>query len=209
MSGVAPRGATIVIAANDADGWGDDGIWRSTDTGATWDQISGGLGTGLPAGESYDLVGDPGDDTQLFTNAGGNGIYRSDDHGDHWVEITSNLPSDFGYAVVCDPEDPDTVYQAPVAGSHLRTAPGGRLSVFRTRDAGGSWESVSHGLPAEHVYVTVLREAMDVFPGQPASLCLGTSGGQVFTSPDGGESWSLARAYLPRVLSVRMLEIPA
>ena len=138
-----------------------------------------------------------------------NGIYRSDDHGDHWVEITSNLPSDFGYAVVCDPGDPDTVFQAPVAGSHLRTAPEGRLSVYRTRDAGGSWESASRGLPDEHVYVTVLREAMDLLPGEPAHLCLGTSGGQVFASPDAGDSWSLARAYLPRVLSVRMLEIPA
>ena len=191
------------------------GAFRSDDAGARWTPINAGVrAENRPdrfpvAGHNiHRLVMHPARPERLYRQCY-NGVYRSDDRGGHWTEITSNLPSDFGYALVCDPNDPDTVYQAPVAGSHLRTAPGGRLSVYRTRDAGVSWESVSRGLPEEHVYVTVLREAMDLLPGDPPSLCFGTSGGHVFVSGDAGNRWSVARAYLPRVLSVRMLEAPS
>jgi hypothetical protein len=191
------------------------GAFRSDDAGDHWTPINAGVrAENRPdrfpeAGHNiHRLVMHPARPERLYRQCY-NGIYRSDDRGDHWTEITANLPSDFGYALVCDPRDPDTVFQAPVASSHLRTAPEGRLSVYRTRDAGASWESVSRGLPEEHVYVTVLREAMDLLPGDPASLCFGTSGGQVFASMNAGEQWILARAYLPRILCVRMLEIPA
>ncbi len=191
------------------------GAFRSDDGGDRWIPVNAGVrAENRPdrfpvAGHNiHRLVMHPARPERLYRQCY-NGVYRSDDAGDHWVEITANLPSDFGYAVVCDPRDPDTLFQVPVAGAHLRTAPGGRLSVYRTRDAGASWQSVSQGLPDEHVYVTVLREAMDLLPGDPARIALGTSGGHVFASLDGGDQWTLARAYLPRVLSVRLLEVPA
>ena len=168
------------------------GAFRSDDEGVSWKAINAGVrAENRPerfpeAGHNiHRLVMHPARPERLYRQCY-NGIYRSD-----------------------DPGDPDTVFQAPVASSHLRTAPEGRLSVYRTRDAGASWESVSRGLPEEHVYVTVLREAMDLLPGDPASLCFGTSGGHVFVSTDAGGQWTVARAYLPRILSVRMLEAPA
>src|SRR5262249_23135863 len=53
-----------------------------------WAQISGKLGTGLPAGISYDLVGDPNDNTVLYTNAGTSGLYRSANTGATWHKVS-------------------------------------------------------------------------------------------------------------------------
>ena len=71
ISGVAARGNTLVIAVNTADNpiYDNIGVFRSTDGGATFTQVSIGNGstTGLPGGEVYDLVGDPNDSNRLFT----------------------------------------------------------------------------------------------------------------------------------------------
>ncbi len=82
INGIAPRGNIITIATN-------SGIQRSVNTGVSWIQISGVLGTGLPAGISFDLVSDPNNPNILYTNAGSNGIYRSNDAGATWT-IVSN-----------------------------------------------------------------------------------------------------------------------
>lgn len=134
-----------------------------------------------------------------------NGSYRSDDGGRSWAEISAGLPSDFGYAIACDPNDADTVFQIPESGADLRTTVDARLRVFRSRDGGGSWESASQGLPQQDVYVTVLREAMDTDDSAPCGVYFGTSTGHLFASPDGGDSWSLVAAFLPRILSVKAI----
>ena len=73
-----------------------------------------------------------------------------------------------------------------------------------------NWTSASAGLPDEHVYVTVLREAMDIDAAEPCGLYFGTSGGQLFASKDAGQSWQQIAGFLPRVLSVRVIaEAPA
>jgi hypothetical protein len=85
----------------------------------------------------------------------------------------------------------------------MRAPVDGKLRVYRSRDAGATWESASSGLPAEHVYVTVLREAMDIDAGEPCGVYFGTSGGQLFASPDAGDSWEELASYLPRILNVK------
>ena len=83
ISGVAPRGNTIVISSPNS------GIFRSTDPSPRWIRISGASGTGLPTGSSFDLAGDPINTAILFTNAGGNGIYRSTDTGATWRKVSN------------------------------------------------------------------------------------------------------------------------
>ena len=85
---------------------------------------------------------------------------------------------------------------------------GEERGVYRSRDGGASWESASAGLPAEHVYVTVLREAMAIDSRDPCGVYFGTSGGQVFASRDAGGSWREIVNYLPRILSVRATDDP-
>ncbi|HEX6862178.1 MAG TPA: hypothetical protein VF414_05135, partial [Thermoanaerobaculia bacterium] len=96
VSGVAPRGNTIVISVNTAtpNTIGNIGVWRTTNGGATFTQISNGNGTltGLPGGITNDLAGDPNNPSRLFTSVtfadlvgGRNGFFRSDDTGATWT----------------------------------------------------------------------------------------------------------------------------
>jgi photosystem II stability/assembly factor-like uncharacterized protein len=185
------------------------GAFRSLDGGEQWAAINQGVrAENRPdrfpvAGHNiHRLVMHPARPDRLYRQCY-SGVYRSDDGGDHWTEITGNLPSDFGYALVCDPADPDIAWQIPVSSSHMRTVPDGCLRVYRTRNAGDSWESVSDGLPDRHVYVSVLREAMDFAPGEAGGVYFGTTAGQVFARHHAQAAWQSAADYLPRVLSLR------
>jgi hypothetical protein len=81
ITGIAARGATIIVSSA-------SGIFRTTNTGGLWTLISGTAGTGLPAGNSRDLVGDPSDNNVLYTNSGTSGIYRSADMGGTWTKVS-------------------------------------------------------------------------------------------------------------------------
>ena len=84
----------------------------------------------------------------------------------------------------------------------IRLVVEGKLRVFRSRDAGHSWQPVKRGLPQENAWVTVLRDAMDQDDLEPVGLYFGTSTGHVFSSRDRGESWKVAAEYLPKILCV-------
>jgi photosystem II stability/assembly factor-like uncharacterized protein len=190
------------------------GVYRSTDAGATWAAANAGVrAENLPerypeAGHNvHRVVMHPRDGRRLYRQCY-NGTYRSDDGGASWSEITAGLPSDFGYAIACDPVDPDTVYQVPESSAHLRATVDGRLRVFRSTDGGRNWRSASDGLPQQHAYVTVLREALETDPGTPGRLALGTSSGHVFVTTNHGGHWSLAAEFLPRVQCVRFVPCP-
>lgn len=187
------------------------GVYRSHDAGASWIPANEGVrAENLPerfpvAGHNvHRVVMHPADGSRLYRQCY-NGTYRSDDGGANWTEITAGLPSDFGYALACDPVDPDLVYQVPESSSHLRTTVDGRLRVFRSSDGGRHWESASNGLPQQHAYVTVLRDAMEADAQAPGRVSLGTSSGHVFLTTDHGGRWDLVAEFLPRVLSLRFV----
>lgn len=130
------------------------------------------------------------------------GVYRSDDRGESWTEVTDGLPSDFGYALALDPHDSGVAYVIPEESSHMRSTVDGRLRVYRTRDAGASWEPLTRGLPQANAYVSILREAMASDALDPCGVYFGTSSGHLFASRDGGDAWNLITGFLPRILSV-------
>ncbi|HSJ26369.1 MAG TPA: hypothetical protein VK929_16940 [Longimicrobiales bacterium] len=184
------------------------GVYRSDDDGASWQPCNRGVRAEfLPdryphAGQCvHRLLAHPARPGRLYQQ-NHCGVYRSDDAGDTWVEITEGLPSEFGYALAIDPADADVAYVIPEESSHMRTTVDGRLRVYRTRDGGASWHALTHGLPQEHVYVTVLRDGLCNDSLSPVGLYLGTSSGHLFASSDGGDSWTLVAGYLPRILSV-------
>jgi len=185
------------------------GVYRSEDGGGTWMPANQGVrAENLPnrfpvSGHNvHRLVMHPARPQRLYRQCY-NGTYRSDDGARSWIEITEGLPGDFGYAIAVDPADPDTVFQIPESGAHMRTVVDGKLRVFMSRDAGHTWTSASAGLPTENAWITVLREAMDTEGRTPCGVYFGTSGGHVFASADGAARWTQIAGFLPRVLCVR------
>jgi len=131
------------------------------------------------------------------------GIYRSDDCAEKWTDVANGVPSDFGFAMVMHPKDPDCVYVVPVESDEFRCACDGRLRVYRTRNAGSSWEPLSRGLPQKGAYETVLRDAMTADSLDPVGIYFGTRSGQLFGSRDEGKSWQKILEGLPSVVCVR------
>jgi photosystem II stability/assembly factor-like uncharacterized protein len=132
------------------------------------------------------------------------GMHRSDDAGRSWTEITEGLPTEFGFAAAAHPHDRDTFYVIPLDPGHGRTMPDGRAAVWRTRDAGSSWQRLDQGLPQVDAYIGVLREGMANDSLDSPGFYFGTSTGQVFASVDEGESWMEIANYLPGISSVEV-----
>lgn len=138
ISGVAPRGATIVIAANAANTFANRGVWRSTDTGATWTQLSGAIGSGIPTGAAFDLTGDPTNPARLYASVGGNGIYRSTDTGATWTRVSNaamNARIQFAGNIEIAVGTANNVYVAIVSGRRL-------ASIFRSGNGGTTWTAM-------------------------------------------------------------------
>lgn len=131
------------------------------------------------------------------------GQYRSDDDGETWVDIGADLPGIFGFATAIDPNDPDTCYYIPLDSDQSRMPRDGALAVFRTQDAGESWDRLSHGLPQSSFHQGIFRHALGQDGGEPLGLYMGTSGGQLYASSDAGESWGLIREHLAPITAVR------
>jgi len=76
--------------------------------------------------------------------------------------------------------------------------------VFRSKTGGHEWEPLTKGLPQKDCYVNVLREAMDVDNLDACGVYFGTTGGQVYASTNGGDTWNAIVRDLPPVVSVEV-----
>jgi hypothetical protein len=130
------------------------------------------------------------------------GVYRSDNCGDDWIDIgEGRLPSRFGFPIAVHPKDPRTVYIILEESDQYRMSVDGQLSVWRSRNAGESWERLTKGLP-QNAHVVVLREAMATDNLDQAGIYAGTDTGQLFYSRDDGDTWEILADFLPPILSV-------
>lgn len=131
------------------------------------------------------------------------GLYRSDDGGGNWQDIAYGVPSDFGFAMVMHPHDPDCVYVLPIESDEFRCTPEGRLRVYRTRNGGQSWEPLLRGLPQKGAFETVLRDGMTTDSLDPAGIYFGTRSGQLYGSSDEGRTWRKIVEGLPAIVCVK------
>ncbi len=131
------------------------------------------------------------------------GLYRSDDFGENWRDIANGVPSDFGYAIACHPRNPDWVYILPIESDEFHCTPDGCLRVYRTRNAGQSWEPLTRGLPQKGAYETVLRDALTLDSLDPAGVYFGTRSGHLYGSADEGKTWKRLLEGLPPVVCVK------
>ncbi|MEU0658257.1 WD40/YVTN/BNR-like repeat-containing protein [Streptomyces lavendulocolor] len=185
------------------------GVFRTRDGGGTWSPSNRGVSAVFlpdpnPAfGQCvHKIAQDAGAPDRLYLQNHW-GVYRSDDAGAEWTDIGEGLPSDFGFATVAHPHRADVAYVFPITADSDRVPAQRRCRVYRTSDAGGSWEALSAGLPEGDHYGTVLRDAMCTDDADPAGVYFGNRNGELYASADDGDSWRLLASHLPDVLCVR------
>lgn len=187
------------------------GVYRTDDGGKTWEVRNKGVRAQfLPPDQWYPefgqcvhkIVSHPSNPKRLFLQNHW-GLYRSDDGGDSWQDIANGVPSDFGFALEIDHHNPDTAYIIPLESDEFRCTPEAKLRVYRTQNAGKSWEPLTNGLPQENAFETILRDGMSGDKLNPTGLYFGTRNGKLFGTNDGGESWSAIEEGLPAVVCVK------
>jgi len=186
------------------------GVFRTDDGGATWRPTNAGLvSEGIPDPDAevghcvHKLALHPDRPDTVYMQKHWD-VMRSDDGGEHWHDVGGDLPTDFGFVVDVHAHEPETVYVLPITSDAEHFPPEGKLRVYRSRTGGHEWEPLSRGLPQEHCYVDVLRDAMAVDRLDSCGVYFGTTGGQVYASADAGDTWAPIVRDLPAVLSVEV-----
>ena len=183
-----------------------DGIYKSTDGGATWKHLGLRSGQQIPA-----LAVDPRDPNRVFAAVLGHpygpnterGLFRSTDGGATWEKVLYVDENTGAYDVDIDPANPDVVYATLWQG---RQAPwedanaygGGNGGIFKSTDGGTTWKKLADGLP-EHV----VQANLAIAPSRPARIyaLVATSneseyasgkGQGLYRSDDAGASWTKA-----------------
>ena len=130
-------------------------------------------------------------------------LFRSEDGGDSWTDVPALTkhptrdqwqPGAGGlilHSIVLDESRPERMWLGISAAG-----------VFRTDDAGETWEPLRKGLPDRKVYLHCLREGMTTDGLDPVGVYVGTTSGQVFFSRDEGDNWDLLIDSLPPINSV-------
>jgi photosystem II stability/assembly factor-like uncharacterized protein len=190
------------------------GAFRSVDDGLTWQPINRGLKSEyIPDPEAevghcvHRIAMHPSRPSTLFMQKHWD-VMRSDDGGDSWYEVSGNLPTDFGFPIDVHAHEPETIYVVPIKSDAEHFPIDGALKVYRSRSGGNEWEPLTRGLPQRDCYVNVLRDAMAVDRLDDCGIYFGTTGGQVYCSPDGGDTWDAIVRDLPPICSVEVQTLP-
>ena len=135
-------------------------------------------------------------------------VMRSDDAGNSWQEVSGNLPTDFGFVIDVHAHEPETIYVVPIKSDSEHFPLDGKLRVYRSRTGGNEWEPLTSGLALPRL----LRQCVATqWPSTQLDSCgvyFGTTGGQVYSSADGGDNWTAIVRDLPAVVSVEVQTLP-
>ncbi|MDQ3920243.1 MAG: glycoside hydrolase [Acidobacteriota bacterium] len=154
------------------------GLFKSTDGGSTWKQLTKGLPTIEQGLGRIGIAVAPSDPKRLYANVDAQpqfgGVYRSDDAGESWQRVNDEVRvwgrgSDFAEVKV-DPRDPDIVYSA-------------NTSTYRSTDGGHTYHAWK-GAPGGDDYHTVW-----INPENPEIVLLASDQGATLTV-NGGRTWS-------------------
>ncbi|MCK9487097.1 MAG: exo-alpha-sialidase [Dehalococcoidia bacterium] len=131
------------------------------------------------------------------------GVFRSGDASGTWDDVTEGLPSFHGFPIGVSRNGEDNAWVVPLAfeADNFRVCDG-QFAVYRTTDAGASWQALTEGLPGPDDFQSVYREGMDTDGLPEEGVYVGTTNGQVYASNNRGDSWRRLPGTLPPILSV-------
>lgn len=194
------------------------GVFYSEDGGTSWERRNRLTNAAADHRHSHPETGQCGQETGhcvhnmqrasagVLYQQNHHGVFRSADDGLNWEDITSGLPSTFGFPIGVHPRDGQVIWTLPLNGDMAgRYPPDAKAAVWRSRDGGQSWQDLRDGLPQSGCFFTVLRQAMAVDRLDPAGVAFGTNSGSVFFSADEGEHWDEIARHLPTVLGVEIM----
>ncbi|UCF66488.1 MAG: glycosyl hydrolase, partial [Acidobacteriota bacterium] len=184
------------------------GVWKSTDAGLTWVNVSDAA---LRRGSVGAIAVAPSDANVVYVGTGsacprgnvspGDGVYRSRDAGKTWSHVGLEDGGQIGRVRV-HPTDPDLVYAAVLG--HI-FGPNEQRGVFRSNDGGESWDRVlfvdertgAIDIALDPTNPRVLYAAMWQVERKPWTFTSGGAGSGLFKSSDGGQSWERLTGGLP------------
>jgi photosystem II stability/assembly factor-like uncharacterized protein len=177
------------------------GVWKTTDGGVYWENVSDGFFETAAVG-AIDVA--PSDGNVVYAGTGeacirgnvshGDGVYRSTDGGRTWKNIGLRESRHIGRVRV-HPHDPDTVYVAALGHAW---GPSKERGVFRTRDAGATWQHVlfksenagAVDLSMDPYNPRVLFAAVWQARRTPSSMASGGPDSSLWKTTDGGDTWT-------------------
>jgi len=202
VTGVADQPATFYMGATGG------GVWKTTDYGATWVNVSDGY---FQTGSIGAIDVADSDPTIVYVGTGsdgirsnvisGRGVYKSTNAGGSWTFVGLRDVGQIG-AVIIHPRNPDLVYVAAIGQAF---GPSPERGVYRTRDGGAHWEKllfVSDSTGAvdlefapdnpREIYASLWRAER-----KPWTIISGAHEGGVYKSSDGGDTWTKLTNGLP------------
>jgi photosystem II stability/assembly factor-like uncharacterized protein len=205
VTGVPGRPFTFYMGATGG------GVWKTTDAGTTWTNISDGYfnTTGIGA-----IAVAPSDPNVIYVGTGespvrgvktshGDGVYRSTDAGATWTHLGLEATRHISRIIV-HPRDPDRLYLAAQGNPWGANRERG---VYRSGDGGGSWDKVlfvndSSGIVDMSVDATnpdIMMATSWEFRRWPWVVKSGGPGSRVWKTTDAGATWREITAGLPEL----------
>lgn len=153
-----------------------EGVWSSPDGGKSWDRRWGNW-PGPGENEVRALATDPNNPHRLYAGSDV-GLYVSEDNGMNWEKLDSPMDGKQIWSAAVHPDDPDTIF----AG----TKP---PEIYRSRDAGKSWEKLPTNIAQECFVGPPKVTAIRFDPRDHNTIWAGIEIDGVFKSMDGGDTW--------------------
>lgn len=193
-------------------GWGD-GVYKSTDGGATFANV--GLRDTFqiarialhPADPQTAYVAAVGD---LWGDSGDRGLFKTVDGGATWQKLRAGLPASRlagATDIVMDPSDPDTLYVAfyqRLRRAYRFDSGGPESGLFKSTDGGRTWRRLTQGLPPgdlgriglaiyrknPRIVMAIVEHGFNPGVKDPAYADMNRLGSGVYRSTDGGSTWT-------------------
>ena len=188
------------------------GVWKTTDAGNNWKNISDGQ---ITVGSIGAISVSESDENVIYVGTGsadprgnisiGNGIYKSVDSGENWEFIGLPKAGLIG-KIEIHPRNSDIVYVAALGNIF---GPNAERGIYKTVDGGKNWEKVyfiSNKTGARDVEINPDNEneilaSFWTVQRKPWTLVDGSDEGGVFMSKDAGKSWKKLTEGLPKGLT--------